>query len=624
MRTRRLLGLVLINLRSSPVSAASALVGVAIGTALLTFFVGLGEGLRDRVLNRILPANQVELEPRPLRVFGVSGSIGGDGLSPGQLQRLRSMPGVVRALGRQRSAFPARLWGGKHLIGYDLYTEAFFDGVPDGLLRPELAAFERGLDLGSARADRCDVDDDCPAGSRCDEGLCAKVSWAERFRSTDVDLHCDQDADCAPGRVCAYRRCAPPCGEGGTCAPGHSCDRTAVAAAKLAVGGGSDHADRAEASRAPTAGACVATCASDADCRDGAHCPQAVGRPRRCTPLPCLLAEADDARSLDPRRARGTIAAACAEGSGGLCAGSGSCPGQSYCAAIAPGARVGACELPVPAVLNPLLLEVFNTDMAASLGIPRVAAPEAVVGLRFHLALGDSYFAADASRERQHIRQAVIVGFSTKAPELGLILPLDAVAGWNARFGKVEQAARYDGAIVEVASNERLAGVIAEAEGMGLQLSRRARTARTFGTVVLLVYLALVLIALVVLATAALSIAHTFAILIHERRRDFAILRALGATRRAIAAIVWIEAATLGLCGGALGLAMAHLGAAAVQAAAAKALVDVPLLPAEFFVFPGWSYGAPLALGALCCVAGAWWPARRAAALDPAAVLSQP
>lgn len=586
MRLGRLLRVVATNLRRGRGNAAFAILGVAMGAAFLTFFVGLGEGLRDRVLNRILPANQLELEPRSVRVFGALGSPTGSQLDDADVTRIASLPGVRRALGRTRSVFPARLWGGKHLIGYDLHTEAFFDGVPAELLRPELAAFEGELDLGRRRRERCDLDDDCPAGARCDEGLCGEVHWAARFDDRDLALRCADDADCAAGRACL---------------PASAPDTSA---------------------RCAVVDVAAYACSADADCREHERC-VGEGAGRRCEPRRCRLVREADARSLERQAMRGHLAHDCEAGVAG-CVDAGVCPGRSYCAADAPGSLAGACELPLPTVLNPLLLEVFNSDMAASLGIARVAAPEALLGVRYHLALGDSHFTQDAARERQQVRQAVVVGYSAKAPELGVTLPLAAVAGWNARFVGRAEGARYDGVIVETDGNEAVAATIAAAERSGLQLSRRSRMARTFGTVVLLVYLALVLLAGIVLAVAALGISHTFALLVHERRREIAVLRALGASSRDVAAMVVGEAAVLGAVGGAVGLGLARLGALAVDAAAQRWLADVPLLPDELFVFPAWTWPMPLLVGVLFCAVGASLPARRATRLDPATVLSQP
>ena len=76
MKLRRLLGLIASNLRQSRVRALLAMIGIVVGTGLLIFFIGLGQGLRERVLNRIFPVNQLEIEPRAVQVFGTEQHVG--------------------------------------------------------------------------------------------------------------------------------------------------------------------------------------------------------------------------------------------------------------------------------------------------------------------------------------------------------------------------------------------------------------------------------------------------------------------------------------------------------------------------------------------------------------------
>ena len=558
MKLGRLFGLVLANLRGSRGNAVLATLGVAIGVALLCFFVGLGEGLRERVLNRIFPANQLELEPRSVRIFGVEGSIGQAPLDDLRVAAVGKIPGVQRALGKQKSAFPARLWGGKRLLGFNLHTEAFFDGLPADLVRPELLAVERArLEHAASTAERCDVDVDCPPGQRCAEGQCETIVWSKRFDARLLHLRCGEDAGqpCRQGMSCQNGRCN---------APGES--TAAVSRCRL---------ERHEHQWQPNADV-----------------------------------------------ARGHLLQPCERGDG-LCPSAARCPSQMYCAPANPDSLDGFCELPLPTVLNPLLLEIFNSDMAAALKIPRMASTDVLYGVRYHIAMGDSHFTKDAARGRQHVKQAVVVGFSSKAPELGVALPLELVRHYNARFVGPERAGLYDAIIVQTASNEVVPRVIEAAERLGFTLSRRSRIARTFGTVVLLIYLALVMVALVVLAVAALNIAQTFAMLVHERRREIAILRALGATRWAIAALVLVEAALLGLIGGAVGQACAWAGAVGVDVLAQRFVGDLPLVPDSFFLFPAWVWPATLVVALLFCAAGALGPSRRATRLDPATVLSE-
>lgn len=557
MKLGRLFRLVLANLRGSRGNAVLATIGVAVGIALLSFFVGLGEGLRERVLNRIFPANQLEIEPQSVRIFGVTGSVGQAPLDDLRVASVAKIEGVARALGKQKSAFPARLWGGKRLLGFNLHAEAFFDGLPANLLVPELRRTEQeGRENGeNSQRERCDVDLDCPPGALCEDGACAEIVWAERFSATALHLPCDDDSRCRPGLKCRDGRCLAP---------------------------------------------------DDP-------------RPR---PARCRLPRGDHQWQPSSEQARGNVLTECKE-EGGWCATERRCPAQMYCAADHPNTLDGSCELPIPTVLNPLLLEVFNSDMAASLNIAKMASTDVLYGVRYHIAMGDSHFTKDAARTSQQVKQAVVVGFSSKAPELGVALPLELVRHYNARFVGPERAALYDAILLETLSNEVVPAVIEAAEDLGFTLSRRSRIARTFGTVVLLIYLALVLVALVVLAVAALNIAQTFAMLVHERRREIAILRALGATRRAIAALVLCEAALLGLVGGAFGFALARLGAVAVDALAQRFIGDLPLVPDSFFTFPPWLL--PLAIGTalIFCALGALGPARGATRLDPATVLSQ-
>ena len=616
MRWRRLLTLVVINLRASRTSAIFAIVGIAVGIALLTFFVGLGEGLRARVLNRIFPANQVEFEPRSISLFGVHDSVGQAPLDEVGVDRLAALPGVVRAWGKQKSAFPAKLWGGQNLLGYDLRAEAFFDGMPASLLSRELHESEGGPDRTSPDqlAGRCDVDMDCEAGARCADGACVPIVWADRFRDDAVRLDCGTEDDCVAGQTCFEGQCRRLCREAGTCADALTCSQRRCEADVDCPQGACDGGQCA-------VGICVLACPEVADCPPGTACADAFGV-RHCQPQRCLLAAARDADLLDPERSRGHLAVPC-KAPGGLCPTAARCPSPLYCSASHPGERAGTCEHPVPTVLNPLLLEVFNSDMAKALNVAPMASTEALYGVRYHFALGDSFFTRDAPRNRQRVMQAVVVGFSQRAPELGVAVPLAMVRHFNARYRGRDAPRAFDAVVVECAGNELVAEVIAAAERDGLSLSRRSRVARTFGTVVFLIWLALVLLALVVLAVAAINIAHTLVMLVHERRREIAIVRALGASARDIALLILGEALALGLAGGLLGWGLARLAALVVDGVALRLLSGVPLVPDAFFLFPSWSLPLALAVATVFCMAGALAPARRATRLDPATVLSQ-
>ncbi len=558
MKLRRLVGLIVGNLIASRVRALLAMVGIVVGTALLVFFLGLGQGLRERVLNRIFPVNQLEIEPQAVQLFGTQQVIGQAPLDDARVKQVAAIPGVMRAFGKQKSSFPARLWGGKEILGYNLFTEAFFDGMPVGILADELAEFEdvtgKRAKAAKRKVQRCDVDIDCDAGAQCHESACETVIWARLWQDNPlVQLPCGNDGDCLDG----------------TCAQG-ICHRADAPA------------------------------------------------PQRCS----VPASAGNGRDMDFDKEHGQLAVACAE-PGGFCKGVGTCPPNQYCATDNPDSVWGWCESPLPAVLNPLLLEVFNSDMARSLGAAPVGSLAVLYGVRFHVALGDSFFTKDAERNRQQYKQAIVVGFSRKAPELGLAMPLSVVRHYNARLRGAEAARLFDAVLLETSDNQDIPSVVAATESLGFSLSRKSRAARTFGTVVLVVSLALMLLAAIVLVVAATQIAQTFAMLVHERRKEIAVLRALGAAQTTIAGLVLGEAAAIGLIGGSLGSAVAYAAAAAVDFAAKTVLERVPLVPDGFFVFPWWAAPLAVSVALIFCCAGALLPALRAARVDPARVLSE-
>ncbi|MFI1166267.1 ABC transporter permease [Streptomyces sp. NPDC020801] len=114
-------------------------------------------------------------------------------------------------------------------------------------------------------------------------------------------------------------------------------------------------------------------------------------------------------------------------------------------------------------------------------------------------------------------------------------------------------------------------------------------------------------------------IANTFTMLIAQRSREIALLRAVGASRRQVVGSVLVEAALLGLVSSVGGFALG-LGIAAAMR---------PLLNTTGVVLPGGplvispaALLASLAAGVVVTVLAAWLPSHRAAKIAPMAALS--
>ncbi|OAH09750.1 ABC transporter permease [Streptomyces jeddahensis] len=124
----------------------------------------------------------------------------------------------------------------------------------------------------------------------------------------------------------------------------------------------------------------------------------------------------------------------------------------------------------------------------------------------------------------------------------------------------------------------------------------------------------------VALLVATFSIHNTFAIVVAQRTRENALLRALGAARRQVTVATLAEATVVAVVASAAGLAGGIGIAAGLQA----------LFPAIGFPFPdgslvisGWSMLLPLAVGIVVCLGSAVLPAVRAGRTAPLAALRE-
>jgi putative ABC transport system permease protein len=114
-------------------------------------------------------------------------------------------------------------------------------------------------------------------------------------------------------------------------------------------------------------------------------------------------------------------------------------------------------------------------------------------------------------------------------------------------------------------------------------------------------------------------IANTFTMLVAQRTKELALLRAVGASRRQVTRSVLIEAFVVGLVAAVTGLLVGvgiGAGLRALIGTFGAAVPDGPL------VITSGTVGAALAVGVLVTMVAAWLPGRRAAKIPPVAAMS--
>ena len=120
------------------------------------------------------------------------------------------------------------------------------------------------------------------------------------------------------------------------------------------------------------------------------------------------------------------------------------------------------------------------------------------------------------------------------------------------------------------------------------------------------------------LVVGAFLIVNTFSILVAQRSRELALLRALGASRRQVIGSVQLEALVLGLLGSTAGLGLGVLLAVGIRALFARFGLD---LSGQALVFGPRTVLAAYAVGVVVTMAAAWLPARRTGRLAPVQAL---
>jgi putative ABC transport system permease protein len=122
----------------------------------------------------------------------------------------------------------------------------------------------------------------------------------------------------------------------------------------------------------------------------------------------------------------------------------------------------------------------------------------------------------------------------------------------------------------------------------------------------------------VALTVGSFLIVNTFSILVAQRSRELALLRAIGASRRQVARSVLVEAAVVGVLGSVLGSALGVLLAIGIREVFNRSGLD--LSASELVLLPR-TVVVALVVGVVVTMVAAYLPARRAGRVSPVAAM---
>lgn len=275
---------------------------------------------------------------------------------------------------------------------------------------------------------------------------------------------------------------------------------------------------------------------------------------------------------------------------------------------------------PIPGVMATRLLEIYNRTFAPARQLPQLS-PSMVVGFVFPLELNRSYVAQTAPGRPPISAQVQVVGLSDRALLAGVTIPLETARRINRTAGVDAQT--YTGVTLQAHDPSSVPRLVEEVRRMGLGVDEQERRlSQNTGAAVAVTTAALALLSILICALAAVNIAHALFAQVRGRSREIGILRAVGASRADVRRVVLAEAAAVGALGGIIGTLAAVAFAAGVDALARRTLPPFPFKPDSFFHFPPALLAGGLLLGLVAALAGAFLPARHAAAMDPARTLA--
>ncbi|MBS1151553.1 MAG: transporter, permease protein [Myxococcaceae bacterium] len=274
---------------------------------------------------------------------------------------------------------------------------------------------------------------------------------------------------------------------------------------------------------------------------------------------------------------------------------------------------------PIPAMPATRLLEIYNKTFAPARSLPQLS-PTMLVGFGFPLELGRSFVTQTTTGT---VTQSAIqvVGVSDRGMLAGLTIPLASAVRLNKAAGMDFQT--YTAVTLQAVDASAVPGLVAAVKEMGFRVDdQERRMAENAGAAVTVTTFAMALLSALICFLAAINIAHALSASVRARARELGVMRAVGASQADVRALVLAEAATLGLVGGILGTAVAVAAAMGIDLAAARLLPQFPFKPDTFFQLPWFLVAGGMALGVLSSLAGAWFPSRHAASIDPARTLA--
>ncbi|MBN4076539.1 ABC transporter permease [Gemmatimonas aurantiaca] len=158
-------------------------------------------------------------------------------------------------------------------------------------------------------------------------------------------------------------------------------------------------------------------------------------------------------------------------------------------------------------------------------------------------------------------------------------------------------------------------------EALGYRTFSYAEEFAEIQQIFLYLNMALGLIGMIALVTASLGIVNTMVMSILERRREIGVLKSLGADDSDIRALFLFESGMIGSVGALGGIALGWVISRVASFISQEVMIDKGVDPIDLFNLPLWLVAMAFLIGLVVSVVAGYYPAARAAKVDPVQAL---
>jgi putative ABC transport system permease protein len=220
--------------------------------------------------------------------------------------------------------------------------------------------------------------------------------------------------------------------------------------------------------------------------------------------------------------------------------------------------------------------------------------------------------------------KAALSGFSRVLVPLGTAREMQKVTFFSTLDLLLNQGANdgYQAARVQLADADRHAEVRSQIKERGLYATSFREQFDRLERLFLITDLALTVVGLIALLVATVGIANTTAMNVRERFSEIGVMKAVGGAEGDLQRLFVLEGGLLGLAGGLAGLLLGWLVTLGLDALVGYFLFQRGLPAISVFYTPWYVAAGILAVTLTVSLAAAFFPARRAARVEPLEALS--